>query len=116
MFFTLAEVTGNYPVGTTTLAVPVQVAEDEARIIGSALLKSTDGAGNTTPALKLQEVAFTVFYPADLNDITYVRNLPRTAGWTPECVEHFKFLACLTFQATSDQSSTFYEAMPTLES
>ena len=76
--FTLPPVPGKYPVGTTTFAVPVTDVTDEARVIGNAKLRSGAEAG--TPALLLEEAAFTVFYPADTSS---VKPLPRIANWVP---------------------------------
>lgn len=54
MFF-LHEFAGRYPVGATTFVTPVRLP----RIIGSAKLPDSQ------PALRLEEVAFTAYYPAE---------------------------------------------------
>lgn len=64
---TLPEIPGRYPVGATTFAVPVKTQDEAARIIGRAKLKPSSGGQPDTPALKLEEVAFTVYYPADIS-------------------------------------------------
>lgn len=64
--FTFPEIPGRYPVGATTFAVPIDVANNEDRVIGEGRLKHTSGGRPNEPALKLEEVAFTAFYPADI--------------------------------------------------
>lgn len=89
--FTLPKVPGKYPVGTTTFAVPVTDIANDARIVGSARLRSTSDpdSPSTTPALKLEEVAFTAFYPADVSSL---ETDPHIAKWVPRCV--FSKLRC----------------------
>ncbi|KAJ3538581.1 hypothetical protein NM688_g6497 [Phlebia brevispora] len=84
MFFTLPEVAGKYPVGTTSFAVPITNVEEADRVIGSATLRASSGTQAGTPALKLEEVAFTAFYPADIS--SRYRG-PRTTSWIPKPVD-----------------------------
>ena len=92
--FTLPDVQSKYPVGTTTFAIPVSVSDEKARVVGTAKLKRPKGraarnatfvteAGDTgdEPALRLEEVAFTAFYPANVEGCN--GKVP-TAGWVPK--------------------------------
>ena len=63
--FTLPEVPGKYAVGATTFAVPVATKDEASRIVGRGTLKSSSGGLPGTAALKLEEVAFTAYYPAE---------------------------------------------------
>ena len=91
---TLPAIPGPYPVGSTTFAVPVPLSDARARVVGTARLKrgtrgrrSWDGADEDAhananeeePALKLEEVAFTAFYPADVATGGRAPSL----GWVP---------------------------------
>ena len=66
--FTLPDTPGKYAVGATTFAVPVKTKDEAARIIGRAKLRPSSGREPHTPALKLDEVAFTAYYPADTDE------------------------------------------------
>lgn len=81
--FTLPEAPGRYPVGATTFAVPINTTNESSRIIGRAKLKPSSGGQPDTPALKLEEVAFTAYYPADTD--THVK-LQKGVHWIPRCV------------------------------
>lgn len=61
----LPAIQGRYAVGVTTLVTPVQ----HPRPIGNAKVKRTAGKGGerVEPALFLEEVAYTVYYPADVS-------------------------------------------------
>lgn len=61
----LPAIQGRYSVGVTTLVTPVQ----RPRPIGNAKVKRTAGKGGegVEPALFLEEVAYTVYYPADVS-------------------------------------------------
>ena len=84
MPFTLPSFPGTYPVGTAAFAVPIAVGDDAARVVGSAKLK-----GTSTPALKLEEVCFTAFYPADV--AVKDRAATPAVSWMPRCVvEYFE--------------------------
>jgi platelet-activating factor acetylhydrolase len=62
MLFLRAPPHGKYPVGATTFILPVNYQE-----IGHAKLHS---ANSLKPALSLEEVAFTVYYPAHVGNKT----------------------------------------------
>lgn len=78
--FTLPETPGKYPVGATTFAVPVRTKDEAARIIGRAKLKPSSGGNSGAPALKLEEVAFTAYYPADTESHA---KLHKAVHWVP---------------------------------
>ena len=79
--FSLPEVHGKYPVGATTFAVPITAQDDASRIVGRAKLKPSSGGQPDTPALKLEEVAFTAYYPADTQMAAH-----KGMYWLPRCV------------------------------
>ena len=79
--FTLPETPGKYPVGATTFAVPVKTKDEAARIIGRAKLRSPGGGGE--PALKLEEVVFTAYYPAETIEHTKSN---KSVHWVPRYV------------------------------
>lgn len=86
--FTLPETHGPYPVGCTTFAVPISGADGAGNVIGDTKLKASLGANegdSGKPALKLEEVAFTAFYPADIS-ATRPGNGTETLQWVPRCV------------------------------
>ncbi len=83
--FTLPDVPGPYAVGATTFAVPVSVTDDSSRIIGDARLKASSGSSPYAHALKLEEVAFTAFYPADSHD-ERAKNAKYKMAWIPRYV------------------------------
>lgn len=59
----LPDTNGRFPVGVTTFATPVR----PARAIGSVKLKNVQSKDKPKNALYLEEVAFTAYYPADIN-------------------------------------------------
>lgn len=79
--FSLPEVHGRYPVGATTFAIPVTAQDDASRVVGRAKLKPSSGGQPDTPALKLEEVAFTAYYPADMQVVAH-----KGVHWLPRCV------------------------------
>lgn len=94
MVLTLPKVPGPYAVGVTTFAVAVPAQTDEDRIIGTAKLKGHAGTAGA-PALKLEEVAFTAYYPADVSS----GSAGQRVGWIPKCVPELQHvvLTRLTF-------------------
>lgn len=84
--FTLPDIPGRYPVGATTFAVPLE----SPQAVGSAKLRHSSGNTPYEPALLLEEVVFTVFYPADLQspsaDGTQPEQLRKTMDWVPKSV------------------------------
>lgn len=91
--FTLPEVHGKYPVGATTFAIPVPAEDDAARVVGHAKLKASSGGVPDTPALKLEEVAFTAYYPADVRAVKHAHKgvhwVPRPVSETLKGYAHF---------------------------
>ncbi|OSX60109.1 hypothetical protein POSPLADRAFT_1047583 [Postia placenta MAD-698-R-SB12] len=85
--FTLPDIPGRYPVGATTFAVPLE----SPQAVGSAKLRHSSGNTPYEPALLLEEVVFTVFYPADLQspsaDGTQPEQLRKTMDWVPKPVK-----------------------------
>ena len=79
--FSLPEVQGKYPVGATTFAIPINAQDDASRVVGRAKLKASSGGQPDTPALKLEEVAFTAYYPADTQVVAH-----KGVHWFPRCV------------------------------
>jgi platelet-activating factor acetylhydrolase len=62
------DIVGPYKVGATTFSLPLR----SSSVIGSAKVRhSKEGL---KPALSLEEVAFTAFYPADLAGGTYSKH------------------------------------------
>lgn len=61
----LPAIQGRYAVGVTTFVTPVH----NPRPIGSVKLKlgGSTGNGESKPALLLEEVAYTAYYPADVS-------------------------------------------------
>ena len=87
MVFTLPYVVGQYAVGVTTFAIPISAVDDTVRVIGNAKLKASAGLAGT-PALSLEEVSFTAYYPADTDE----NSSTSTIRWFPE----YATLASLT--------------------
>lgn len=77
---TLPEIPGKYPVGATTFAIPIVTKNEASRTIGRAKLKPSSGGEPDTPAVKLEEVAFTAYYPADTSS---ARKLQKSVHWIP---------------------------------
>jgi platelet-activating factor acetylhydrolase len=83
MMFNLPEVHGPFPVGATTFVVPAR----QPLVIGTSQIRAsaTSGAhhasaapdtdGEMQPTLKLEEIAFTAFYPANIEH--------KGRGWWP---------------------------------
>ncbi|GJE84462.1 platelet-activating factor acetylhydrolase, isoform II-domain-containing protein [Phanerochaete sordida] len=91
--FNLPEIHGKYPVGATTFAIPVPASDDASRVIGDAKLKpSSDGIPGSS-ALKLEEVAFTAYYPADVHSAKHAHKgvhwVPRPVSETLKGYAHF---------------------------
>ncbi len=88
MVFTLYDTPGPYPVGATTFAIPLdEFASPEDRIVGEAKVKASASGHPNEPALKLEEVAFTAFYPAELNAAGGGRKrISKGLGWIPRYV------------------------------
>ncbi|TFK43726.1 platelet-activating factor acetylhydrolase, isoform II-domain-containing protein [Crucibulum laeve] len=66
----LPSVQGRFPVGVTTFATPVR----PSRPIGSLKLRAPTHA-SAQPALRLEEVAFTAYYPADTSSTHLIKGL-----------------------------------------
>lgn len=64
----LPEIQGRFPVGISTFVTPVH----PARPIGSVKRRPARNAPSdqTLPALMLEEVAFTAYYPADTSKLS----------------------------------------------
>ncbi|KAH7931206.1 hypothetical protein BV22DRAFT_998558 [Leucogyrophana mollusca] len=61
--FSLPDIGGRFAVGATTFRVPVT----QSRSFGNAQVRSYDTDSETKPALSLEEVAFTAYYPAQVD-------------------------------------------------
>ncbi|KAI0089141.1 platelet-activating factor acetylhydrolase, isoform II-domain-containing protein [Irpex rosettiformis] len=86
MVFTLYDIHGPHPVGATTFAIPLdEFTNPDDRIIGEGKVKSNIPGRPNEPALKLEEVAFTAFYPAGVKSDGGKR-LRRGLGWIPKPV------------------------------
>jgi platelet-activating factor acetylhydrolase len=72
----LPNITGHYEVGATTFALPLRSPE----VIGSAKLR-VPGTDELRPALLLEEVAFTAFYPAETSGSDSFSKLRRGVDW-----------------------------------
>ena len=93
--FTLPDVPGRYPVGATTFAVSVGVADPADRVLGEhPRLKASSGGGANEPALKLEEVAFTVFYPARIGESSG-KTLRKGLAWIPRYARSGPKSGCL---------------------
>lgn len=60
----LPESSGRFPVGATTFKLPVST-----KVLGTAKIHRhghSDGGPSVKPALQLDEVVFTAYYPADV--------------------------------------------------
>ncbi|KAI0796861.1 platelet-activating factor acetylhydrolase [Abortiporus biennis] len=70
--FTLPEFPGQYKVGSTTFAIPVGTAGTyEPVVVGSSKLNESALHGSPgSPALTFEEVVFTAYYPADVDQNT----------------------------------------------
>lgn len=106
--FTLPDVVGSYPVGATTFAIPVAVNDEAARVTGQARLKSSSGGTLNTPALKLEEVAFTAYYPADPHYASNPsRKLPKRMHWIARlvtaCDDYFASISHVRFALQTGQ-------------
>jgi platelet-activating factor acetylhydrolase len=77
MFF-LPEIPGRFRVGATTFVTPVRAA----RSVGSAKLRGSNSKVSE-PALYLEEVAFTAYYPADINGR---QKTQKGLDWVIRCV------------------------------
>ncbi|KZT13050.1 uncharacterized protein LAESUDRAFT_754072 [Laetiporus sulphureus 93-53] len=84
--FTLPDIAGRYPVGATTFAIPL----NDPQVIGSGKLRRPSGNVTREPALLLEEVVFTAFYPADISnpsvDGTPPEKLRKSMEWVPKPV------------------------------
>jgi platelet-activating factor acetylhydrolase len=72
----LPNIAGRYEVGATTFALQLR----SASVIGSAKLRE-QGTEELKPALTLEEVAFTAFYPAETSGKDGVRDLRKGIDW-----------------------------------
>lgn len=71
---------GPYDVGATTFALPVRPTD----VIGKAALRTE--TGQITPALRLEEVSFTAYYPASLSSTVEKSRQPSWLDWVPRYV------------------------------
>jgi platelet-activating factor acetylhydrolase len=76
--------TGPYDVGAMTFTLPVRPTE----VIGKATVRTE--TGQITPALRLEEVSFTAYYPASP---TTKKEKWRWLNWLPRYVLHCVFEA-----------------------
>ena len=76
----LPDFAGPYKVGATTFSLPLQ----SPSVIGSAKLRH--GKEGLRPALSLEEVAFTAFYPADISGSTGLKTSSMGLDWLIRCV------------------------------
>lgn len=72
----LPNIPGRYEVGASTFALPLR----SPTIIGSAKLR-VPGADGLRPALPLEEVAFTAYYPAETSGRDGSNSLRRGVNW-----------------------------------
>jgi platelet-activating factor acetylhydrolase len=82
MVYTLFDAHGPHPVGATTFAITVNVCNPQERILSDAKVKATAAGRPAEPALKLEEVAFTAFYPAKI-DVSGKRPPGKGLQWIP---------------------------------
>ncbi|KAH9844109.1 platelet-activating factor acetylhydrolase, isoform II-domain-containing protein [Rhodofomes roseus] len=79
--FHLPDVPGRFQVGATTFALPL----NDPQVFGAAKLAKSSGNTPHEPALLLEEVVFTAFYPADINspsaDGTPPEKLKKSLDW-----------------------------------
>lgn len=86
---------GPYPVGATTFALPVR----PTRVFGTATVPSP--TGGLAPALQLEEVSFTAYYPVS-RTVTESRR-KKWLDWFPRYVLHcigFGLVEHLSWQTT----------------
>lgn len=62
----LAEPIGPYTVGATTFVR--SIPEQDQVVVGTGHVRSETNSQETRPALKLEEIAFTAFYPAEIHN------------------------------------------------
>lgn len=91
----LPEIHGPFAVGAITFVTPVQ----PSRITGAAKLKTRDSTSElpAEPALCLQEVAFTAYYPAKISSETPKKGIP----WLIRLVRLTTRLCLATFSANT---------------
>ena len=99
--FSLPEIHGKYPVGATTFAITVPASDDASRVVGDAKLKPSSDGIPGSPALKLEEVAFTAYYPADVGAVKHAQ---KGVHWVPRCAISNVHSVRLLTQTTKDQS------------
>ena len=71
----LPDIASPYKVGATTFSLPLR----SPSVIGSAKLR--DGMKELKPALLLEEIVFTAFYPADTSGRTVSHKLNKGLDW-----------------------------------
>jgi platelet-activating factor acetylhydrolase len=83
----LSEIQGPFAVGAVTFVTPVQ----PSRIISAAKLKRRDSTSElpAEPALCLQEVAFTAYYPAKISSETPNKGIPWLTRLVHVCLATF---------------------------
>ena len=93
--FSLPDVPGKFQVGATTFALPL----NDPQAIGTAKLAKSSGNTPHEPALLLEEIVFTVFYPADIHspsaDGVPPEKLKKSMNWVPRSVTSLLGRACL---------------------
>ena len=93
--FSLPDVPGKFEVGATTFALPL----NDPQAIGTAKLAKSSGNTPHEPALLLEEIVFTVFYPADIHspsaDGVPPEKLKKSMDWVPRSVTSLLGRACL---------------------
>lgn len=79
--FTLHDIPGRFPVGATTFVCPVRPSVT----VGSGKLRHTPkgeiSADHAQPALQLEEVAFTAYYPAQTRNLDGSREFRKGLDW-----------------------------------
>ena len=94
------DIVGPYEVGATTFALPLR----SPSVIGSAKLRHGTEEG-LRPALKLEEVAFTAFYPADTSENTGFQKSSKGIDWLVRSVEHRCRCINFTIDCTTTKAS-----------
>jgi hypothetical protein len=80
MPLSLVEFKGRFPVGASTFVARLS----HALTIGSAKLRPLSPHHTPQPALNLEEIAFTLYYPANTTS-DGSRNVPKGLDWLIRC-------------------------------
>ncbi|KAI0700785.1 platelet-activating factor acetylhydrolase [Cytidiella melzeri] len=82
MVLFLPQTQGPFPVGATTFAISINLANPDDRVVGNAKVRGTAAGHADKPALELEEIVFTAFYPANLDGGRTKKGL----SWVPRPV------------------------------